>query len=473
VGVLVRVLERFFPTLDLKRCVLLVMNRTLSFETKRAAEERVRETSVNRRAHFCNELEGSRLRLYRAPGDQGHPARHDEAASHLLCAGIPEPVADLLMERILRADPPRRHGGAQSVELLFVILDQPRRLEAHALAVEIDLLVDSGFIRSDISSLRSFPNSLETAKGPNSLGMRLPSRVINSASSSFATYTRHGRPEIPVAVLSASASNCPRRSLSAAEWRTYLSRRYLTCLFVFALLASPATADNLSLEEAQTLAGAGDRSEDDRAKDARRKPAELLHFAQISPSDQVADIGAGSGYTTELLARAVGEKGKVYGHNTPRTVEKYVSESWPARLEKPVNQNVIRVDAEFASPLPAAATELDLITIIFFYHDAVLYGVSGRELARKFYAALRPGGAVILVDHAAKPGSPLKETADSLHRIDEAIVKADFGAAGFELGGTADFMRNPDDPMTEAFYKQEQPTDAFVHRWVKPETAQP
>lgn len=252
-----------------------------------------------------------------------------------------------------------------------------------------------------------------------------------------------------------------------------MSRRYLTCLFVFTLLASPAASDSMSLENAQALAAAADRSDDDRAKDVRRKPAQMLHFAQISPGDRVADIGAGSGYTTELLARAVGEKGEVYGHNTPRTVEKYVSESWPARLAKPVNHRVIRVDAELANPLPAEATELDLITIIFFYHDAVLYGVEGRELARQFYAALRPGGAVVLVDHAAKPGSPLKETADSLHRIDEAIVKSDFTAVGFELGGTADFMRNPDDPMTEAFYKQEEPTDAFVHRWVKPEAAQP
>jgi predicted methyltransferase len=202
----------------------------------------------------------------------------------------------------------------------------------------------------------------------------------------------------------------------------------------------------LGEEAAALIAAAPDRSDDDRVKDERRQPGRFLAFSGVALGDRVADIGAGSGYTTELLARAVGASGTIYGHNTPRTIEKYVGESWPARLAKPVNRRVVRADRELGDPLPEEATELDLITIIFFYHDAVLYGVDGAALAKRFFEALRPGGAVVLVDHAAKSGAPLRETADSVHRIDEDIVKRDFEGAGFRLAASADYMRNPADP---------------------------
>ncbi len=249
-----------------------------------------------------------------------------------------------------------------------------------------------------------------------------------------------------------------------------MTRTHLFCIGLIALAATiGTTAHALGDEAAKLVAASPDRTDDDRAKDERRQPAAFLAFAGVSLGDRVADIGAGSGYTSELLARAVGQSGTVFGHNTPRTIEKYVGETWPARLARPVNRNVVRVDRKLDEPLPPEARDLDLITIIFFYHDAILYDVEPRALAKQFFEALRPGGAVIVVDHAAKSGAPLREAADSLHRIDEDLVKADFEAAGFRLAATDDFMRNAEDPKDAPFFKMEIPTDAFVHRWVKPE----
>jgi predicted methyltransferase len=98
----------------------------------------------------------------------------------------------------------------------------------------------------------------------------------------------------------------------------------------------------LTQDEAQALVDAADRSDEDRERDARRHPAEFLVFTGVHRGAHVAEIGAGSGYTTELLVRAVGPEGVVYGHNEPAVIEKFLSESWPARLARPGNEKVAR-----------------------------------------------------------------------------------------------------------------------------------
>ena len=235
-----------------------------------------------------------------------------------------------------------------------------------------------------------------------------------------------------------------------------------------------ATADGpavIDRARANAIVWSADRVDADRNRDVRRSPAEFLVFARIGPGMTAADIGAGDGYTTELLARAVGPKGRVYGHNTPTVVEKYVSETWPARLARPVNANVVRVDREIASPLPRSAKDLDVVTMIFTYHDTYLSRRSDfdhKRYLRGLHKKMKPGGRIIVVDHRAKEGARGAEVFDELHRIDEALVKEDFEAAGFVLEATAEFMSNADDPRVAPFFKMDLPTDAFVHRWVKP-----
>jgi len=253
-------------------------------------------------------------------------------------------------------------------------------------------------------------------------------------------------------------------------------RMTLLAWFATAFVAAPglAVADShavLDRAAANAIVDAPDRSVEDRGRDARRRPDELLEFAQIGPGMTAVDLGAGDGYTTELLARAVGPTGKVYAQNSALVIEKYVKESWPARLAKPINANVVRVDAEFADPLPRSTKDVDVITMIFIYHDTYrskLGDFDHKLFLRRLYKAMTPEGRIIVVDHRAKEGARGAEVADEQHRIDEARVKRDFEQAGFVLDSTADFMSNADDPRTQAFFEMEQPTDAFVHRWVKP-----
>lgn len=270
------------------------------------------------------------------------------------------------------------------------------------------------------------------------------------------------------------------RDAQSSRWRPGvlpMTALIFTSVFALALALAPASgarADDaavLDRADANGIVASSDRTAADRRRDARRRPDELLEFARIGPGMIAADLGAGDGYTTELLARAVGESGRVYGQNSPYVVEKFVKETWPARLAKPVNANVVRVDAPISDPLPRTLDGVDVITMIFTYHDtyASMLGAFDHELfLRRLYKVLRPGGRIIVVDHRAAPGARGKEVADELHRIDEERVKEDFEQAGFVLDATADFMSNADDPRTLPFFDMPQPTDAFVHRWVKP-----
>lgn len=233
--------------------------------------------------------------------------------------------------------------------------------------------------------------------------------------------------------------------------------------------AAPASGldDDLAVRRnAEAVIAAADRDEADRERDARRKPVELLVFAGVRPGMRVADLGAGSGYTTELLARAVGPEGHVYAQNPPYVVERIVPESWPARLAKPVMGNVTRIDSPFDVPLPGVK-DLDLVTMVFFYHDTLWMDVDRAQMNEAIFAALAPGGSFVVVDHHAKPGSGTG-VGKSLHRIDEALLRRELLEAGFQLVAEADFLRNPDDPREQKFRELEIPTDAFVHRYVRP-----
>ena len=217
---------------------------------------------------------------------------------------------------------------------------------------------------------------------------------------------------------------------------------------------------------------APDRDPDDRALDGGRKPAEMLAFFGIEPGMRVAELMAGRGYTAELLARVVGPEGEVYGHNSPWVLERFAEEPWSARLEKPVNAKVIRVDRELEDPLLDGARELDAVLLVLFYHDTVWMKVDRAEMNRAIFAALKPGGIYAVVDHSARKGAGLNEV-KTLHRIEESVLREEIEAVGFVLDAEADFLRNPDDTRDwsaspSAAGEQRGKSDRFVLRFVKP-----
>jgi predicted methyltransferase len=232
--------------------------------------------------------------------------------------------------------------------------------------------------------------------------------------------------------------------------------------------ASPQGAPTAS--DYRALVEAPSRPEADRALDANRKPAELLAFYGVRPGMKVADLGAGFGYTTELLARAVGPTGVVYSHN-PEGFLRFAEKPWAERLARPELKNAVRVVRDFADPLPPEARDLDLVVNHVVYHDTVWLNVDRDQMNRNILAALKPGGAYVVVDSSARPGTGVAD-AQTLHRIEEQTVMDEVQKAGFRLDARGDFLRNPADTRDWNTSPREASArrgtgDRFVLRFVK------
>jgi predicted methyltransferase len=230
---------------------------------------------------------------------------------------------------------------------------------------------------------------------------------------------------------------------------------------------TPAPSHALS-----AVVAALDRTEDDRALDAGRRPAELLAFAAITPGMRVAELGAGGGYTAELLARAVGPTGVVYGQNDPVVLERFAAEPWGERLSKPVMANVVRLDRPLEDPFPGDIGALDAVFMVLFYHDTVWLNADRDRMNRAVFAALKPGGAYYVVDHSSWPGRGTSEV-ETLHRIEERTVRSEIERAGFVLGDQGFFLRNPDDKRDwnaspRSAGDQRGTSDRFVLKFLKP-----
>jgi predicted methyltransferase len=228
--------------------------------------------------------------------------------------------------------------------------------------------------------------------------------------------------------------------------------------------ASDPVAPTLSRAQIDAIVASPDRSDADRRNDGRRKPAEMLAFIDVRPGMTALDVIAGGGYTSELLARAVGPSGRVYSQ-TSRGPSPTLAE----RIKKPAGANIVAVVQPFDSPAPAAvaAGGADLVTLMFNYHDLGAMGVDRARMNAAIFAALKPGGAYVVADHAGRPGTGISESA-TLHRVEESLVRREVEAAGFRLAAEGMFLRNPADPRDREEPEPAQPKDEFVLRFVKP-----
>ncbi|MBA2542146.1 MAG: class I SAM-dependent methyltransferase [Deltaproteobacteria bacterium] len=189
---------------------------------------------------------------------------------------------------------------------------------------------------------------------------------------------------------------------------------------------------------------ATDRTVDDRRLDAGRKPGEVLAFFRIAPGHKVADLVAGGGYTTELIVRTVGKDGKVWAQNTKDMLDRFARKPWSERAAKPVMAGVVALEQLVDAPL-ADAKDLDAVITILNYHDTVNWKADRAKMNKAVFDALKPGGVYGIVDHSAAAGSGTRDT-ETLHRIDEEVVKQEVLAAGFVLDGSSDVLRHADDP---------------------------
>jgi predicted methyltransferase len=203
------------------------------------------------------------------------------------------------------------------------------------------------------------------------------------------------------------------------------------------------------------------RTDDDRAADAKRKPLEFLQFTDVRPGMRVLDIAAGGGYTTQLLALVVGSSGTVWAQGAE------LKGALVKRVTSSSQTNIEPVVVPFEDPVPNAATNLDLITIIMNYHDIAYMPVDRIKMNQRLLKALKPGGHLVVLDHSAKPGSGISE-AKTLHRIEEKVVVDELQQAGFKLEQEGAFLKNPADPRDQAFFDMKIPSDKFALRFVKP-----
>ena len=215
------------------------------------------------------------------------------------------------------------------------------------------------------------------------------------------------------------------------------------------------------------LIAAPDRSAADRATDARRDPMKVLTFIGARPGMKVLDMGAGGGYSTELMARAVGSNGVVYGQNTPDMGERGKA-AFEARTKTPAGKPIVGLLRPFDDPLPADVGNLDLITFLFFYHDTTYMAVDRAKMNAKLFAALKPGGFLVIADHSAAAGAGAT-AGKSLHRIEESLLRSEVEAAGFKLVGEGDFWRHPEDTRDFTTQPPTKPADEFVLKFQKPQ----
>lgn len=241
---------------------------------------------------------------------------------------------------------------------------------------------------------------------------------------------------------------------------------------------SPANADSLDVAEGALYTAAVDnagRSEGDIARDAGRKPEQVMGFFGIEPGMQVLDMFAGGGYYTELLAYVVGPHGSVISHSNEAYAQ-FVGDEAVKRYADGRLPNVEILMAE-NNELRLPREEFDAVMLILAFHDIYYVApdngwpkIDGPKLLSELFKGMKPGAMLGVVDHFAEAGSP-RETGGTLHRIDPSIVISEMQAAGFVLEARSDVLRNTQDDYSKnmADPAVRGKTDRFVMRFRKPD----
>jgi predicted methyltransferase len=227
----------------------------------------------------------------------------------------------------------------------------------------------------------------------------------------------------------------------------------------------------------------------------------MLAFIGIRPGMVALDLSTGGGYTTELLARAVGPTGRAYGQsqplrsidapprpavtpegnsaphlppmqaaagNSPQAPRRTSAQALAERAKNPLLSNLISVVRVFEDPVPPELSgQLDLVTLMFNYHDLGHMGIDRSRMNAAVFAGLKSGGMYVIADHAGRAGTGISESG-TLHRIEEAFLQKEVETAGFKLVAHGDFLRNPSDPRDKNTPEPAQPKDEFVLKFVKP-----
>jgi predicted methyltransferase len=217
----------------------------------------------------------------------------------------------------------------------------------------------------------------------------------------------------------------------------------------------------------------GNRPDTDKARDANRKPAEVLAFTGIKSGAQVAELLPGGGYFTRILSKAVGSSGHVYAvvpaplPDAPADVPDFAARV-KAIAADPNYANVSVVVEPFSQlkvPVP-----VDLMWTSQNYHD--LHNFPGLDVGvfnKLVFDDLKHGGIYLILDHRAEAGTGERDT-KTLHRIDPETVKKEVLAAGFVFVGSSGLLQQPGDNHSQKVFDPvvRGKTDQFILKFRKP-----
>ena len=239
--------------------------------------------------------------------------------------------------------------------------------------------------------------------------------------------------------------------------------------------AAPAAVFAEPANVAAALANSAGRSPDNLKLDEGRKPAEVLAFFGLERGMRVIDMFGANKYWAEIIAPAVGPAGSVVVWQPKQFMnDKRRADFAEFAAKQP---NVVLITSAMETPL-LGTNQYDFMIMNLDYHD-VYWEDAERGIVRmepdiwlkSLYAAMKPGAVVGIIDHVAAPNDEPRTTVDNLHRIDPAVVRADFERAGFKLEAESNILRNPADDHSLLVFdpKIRGKTDRFMFRFRKPQ----
>lgn len=242
-----------------------------------------------------------------------------------------------------------------------------------------------------------------------------------------------------------------------------------TALVMGSVMATAANADHHG--KIKAAVAHPDRPAAERARDEMRKPYDVILFSGIRPGDTVLDLNSGDGYYSEILSHFVGDEGKVYAHNGS-VYWAFMKKTVPPRFaERLGNVEPLNVESE-AVDLPAESVDVAMSVLAyhdyFMSHDARPTPEDMPAILASIYAALKPGGAYVVIDHEGAAGTGA-ELGDKLHRINSEFVKKQVLAAGFKFAEESNLLANPDDDNSQSPFSPEirGKTNRFIMKFIK------
>ena len=251
-------------------------------------------------------------------------------------------------------------------------------------------------------------------------------------------------------------------------------RKLKLITLAIALSGASMTAMAKPADVSAAVAATASRSEDNVKLDESRKPAEVLQFFGLKPGMAAIDMFGANRYWSEIIAPVVGPTGSVVVWQPTQFMnDKRKAEFAQFAQRQP---NVALISSPFEDPR-LGTSHYDFLIMNMDYHD-VYWQNPERKIPKMepdiwlkaLYAAMKPGAVVGIIDHVASPNNDPRATVEKYHRIDPAVLKADFQRAGFVFEGESDILRNPaDDHSLNVFDpKIRGKTDRTVFRFRKP-----